>query len=321
MKINYFMPFLLVGWAGVGCATGLRFTAQEEIDRQFFDDALKGEIVIEKPSATLLVGEKLTYDVKWLGIPVGQVILENHGLEEINGEEAYHLTCATFSNKFLSNFFKIEDTVHTWISPAGGYPVRFEKEIKEGHYTKHQVVEYDHENLTATYHRIDKKRKIITMPIPPAVQDVFSTLYWVRQQDLTLGQHLLLDVNADEKNWVVEVEIKEKGVFDTKPIGKVKAFTLKPTASHNGKPLEKGKILVWLTADHRRIPLAFKIKANVFGSATVVLVEAVLPPLPEYHFLASEEGEDFLFRVYQTGAWLNGLTQADASFLGPRLTR
>ena len=71
---------------------------------------------------------------------------------------------------------------------------------------------------------------------------------------------------------------------------------------------------VWMTADRRRIPLAFKVKTPIFGSATAVLSEAVLPPLPEYQFASSSEGEDFLFRIYQADAWLKGLTSSGPLF-------
>jgi hypothetical protein len=299
----------LIGLAG--CASGIRFTPIGGAggDLLLDDEELEaaeagGEI------ANLVGGEKLTYDASWIGIAVGRLILENHGLEVVGGEEAYHLTFTTVSNEFLSNFFKIEDTVHTWISRKEGYPLRFEKVVREGKYTKHEVIEYDRENMTATYRREDKAdRAPETMPIPPEAQDVFSMVYWLRRQPIGLGRQLSLSVNADRKNWDVVVEVVEKGLFETIPTGQVKAFAMAPRAAHRGQPLKKGNLLAWVTMDQRRIPLAFEVETPIFGSAVAVLSDAVLPPL-EDELPEGEETGQSPERIYLAGDWIRGLTQA-----------
>lgn len=311
VDIRYLLHALLTTGLAAGCAAGVTFTSNDAAAGRFFDDALKENIAIDQPVMDLATGEKLVYEVSWIGISVGQIVLENHGLEEIGGREAYHLTFTTISNEFLSNFFRIEDTVHTWISREGGYPLRFEKVIKEGHYGRHQVIEYDHEKLTATYYRKDKEDDVKTMTIPPGAQDVFSVLYWLRRQPLGLGKRLVLEVNADKKNWLVEVEVIDKGVLETRSTGEAAAYVLEPSATHEGKALEKGKMLAWLSADGRHIPLAFQVKTPIFGSAYAVLSEAVLPPVPEEKLMAVEKNEDLFSQVYLTGDWLGGLTQRD----------
>ena len=55
---------------------------------------------------------------------------------------------------------------------------------------------------------------------------------------------------------------------------------------------------------------------KIVGSVTAVLTDAVLPPLPEYHFLAGGDGEGLLSRIYRIGSWLSGFTQADSRFGG-----
>ncbi len=300
---------VLTGLVLIGCASGLHFTAEEQPEGgPLYTDEPVDKTGTGGRISNLVTGEKLTYDVSWIGIPVGQLVLENHGLEVINGEEAYHLTFTTISNDFLSNFFKIEDTVHSWVSRESGSPLRFEKVVKEGHYGRHEVIEYDQENLTATYRRDDKKeRPPETMSIPPGAQDLLSTLFWVRRQPMGLGKQLKLDVNADQKNWDVEVEIIEKGLFETGPIGKVKAFAMVPSASHNGDPLKKGALLAWITVDRRRIPLAFEVETPIFGSAVAVLSDAVLPELPEDDTGTTEE-EETPVHIYEAGDWVKGLT-------------
>jgi uncharacterized protein DUF3108 len=310
-KLSKLYLVLLAGIILTGCASGIRFTADESTPEEpFYYEDLDQDAAQKRPITNLLAGEKLTYDVSWIGIDVGQLILENQGLEVINGEEAYHLTFITISNDFLSNFFKIEDTVHTWISRENGNPVRFEKVIKEGHYGRHEVIEYDQDNRTATYSREDKKdREPRTMEIPPNVQDLLSIVFWLRRQPMGLGKQLKVDVNADEKNWKVEVEIIGKGLFETEPIGEVKSYTMKPSATHEGNSLKKGDLLAWVTMDRRRIPIAFEVETPIFGSATAVLSAAVLPPMPE-DGMEEEEPEETPQRIYESGDWIKGLTQA-----------
>jgi hypothetical protein len=288
-----------------GCASSFNFRSEKDSVR--FDRAMEEGTSFIEPAGDLVAGEKLTYEVSWIGISVGQVIMENHGLETVGGLQAYHLTFRTLSNDFLSNFFHIEDVVHTWISRSGGFPVRFEKHIQEGHYSKSLIVEFDHERLLATYTKNDKVK---TMAIPSDVQDIFSVLYWVRRQPLMVGRELAKDVNADGENWVMKVEVVEKGTFETAATGRVKAYALVPTAATEEKELEKGRGVVWMTADARRIPLAFQIDAKILGSINAVLSEAVLPPLAAYRFSTAGETEDYFDRVLRCGAWVDGLTQS-----------
>ncbi len=294
-----------------GCATGIRFTPLEGAkgDLLFDYDDMESD-GSRRPISNLVAGERLTYDASWVGIPVGKLILENHGLEVVNGEEAYHLTFTTLSNEFLSRFFKIEDTVHTWISREEGYPLRFEKVVHEGGYHRHEVIEYDREALTATYRRKDREdREPVTMEIDPEAQDVFSMVYWLRRQPIGLGRQLDLSVNADRKNWDVVVEVVEKGLFETGPTGEVKALALAPRATHHGRSLKKGNLVAWVTMDRRRIPLAFEVETPIFGSAVAVLSEAVLPPLEEEPPEAEVAGQT-PEGIYLAGDWIQGLTQA-----------
>lgn len=314
MKIPRLILFQVLLIVSAGCASGIRFSPTDRAEGDLlFDEGELDTAAAGEEIRNLVAGERLVYEASWIGISVGQLILENHGLEVVNGEEAYHLTFTTISNEFLSNFFKIEDTVHTWISREKGYPLRFEKVISEGKYTKHEVIEYDREAMTATYRREDKEdREPETMPIPPEAQDVFSMIYWLRRQPVGLGRQLNLSVNADKKNWDVVVEVVEKGIFETGPTGEVQAFAMSPRAAHLGQPLKKGDLIAWVTMDRRRIPLAFEVETPIFGSAVAVLTEAVLPPL-EDEILPGEGQEDTPEQIYLSGDWIEGLTQAVAA--------
>ena len=297
----------------LGCSTGVDFVRLDDLsEEELAREATAGEVYL--PTLNLLVGERLAFDVNWIGIDVGRVVVENLGLEDVGGREAFHLVMTTEANEFLANFFHIKDTVHTWIDSLTGCPLAFEKLIQEGTYTKQLRIEYDQEKNLAVYTRPDKpEREPYEFEIAPCTQDVFSLLYWIRNQTFGLGDQLEVYVNADKKNWDVEVEVSERGIFNTEPLGKVKAFSLLPTALHEGNPLKKGSMKAWVTADARHVPVAFQVEAPIVGSINAVISEAVLPPLPARP--AEVEFDEYdVTKVYDPDEWIRGETEVD-SFL------
>ncbi len=310
---------LLLAGLLAGCSTGVKFTRLGELSPEDLErEAAAGDVYL--PTLNLLAGEKLVFEVNWIGIPVGRVVVENHGFEEVAGRELHHLTMVTEANDFLAGFFHIKDTVHTWIDPVTGCPRRFEKQIQEGKYTKHQLVEYDQENHTAVYSRPDyPEDPVYEFAIAPCVQDVFSLLYWVRNRTFGLGDQFRVEVNADKKNWDVEIEVQERGLFNTEPLGQVRVFSLAPVAVHEGNPLKKGSMTAWVTADARHVPVAFQVDAPIVGSISAVLAQADLPPLPVRPPEVKPEDYD-LIRIYDPGEWLRGRTETD-SFLKQSVRR
>ncbi len=320
MKISSKLPGICAGLGllASGCSTGVNFISADQLaPGELEEEQLREETFT--PTLNLLTGEKLVYDVNWMGISVGQVEVENHGIEEVDGVEAYHVTTVTRANDFLANFFNIEDTVHSWILPGSGCPVRFEKVIKEGHYTKHQRIVYDQENLRAVYTRPDREKdEPYGFDISPCTQDVLSLLFWVRNQPFRLGDILSTRVNADKKNWDVEIEVVERGAFDTGPLERVKVYRLEPRATHEGSPLKKGTMSAWVTSDYRHVPVAFQVEAKIVGNINAVISEAVLPPLPVEPVVSVEEVYDIM-EIYDPDQWIRGEAQTDNFLRGAAL--
>ena len=72
-----------------GCATTFRVSRLKAIEVE--GKRLKAdEIRIEEAATSLPVGERLAYNVSWLGIPVGQITSTIEGIQEVNGRRAYH---------------------------------------------------------------------------------------------------------------------------------------------------------------------------------------------------------------------------------------
>ena len=133
-------------------------------------------------------------------------------------------------------------------------------------------MEYDQdEHLGWFYSHKDSSRK--EMFIPKNVQDQISCCYWLRLQDVKPDSKITIPVNADEKNW--DVEVLTHGVKEMRinPVGVFQAVEVEPIILFEGFFVRRGKVRGWLSLDERRIPLVMKVKIPVLGEVVATLVE------------------------------------------------
>lgn len=258
-----------------GCATlehsGLTTIAWEKESQE--------KIEIKSPLKTLQVGEKLTYSVRWLGIPVGTAVLSVRQITTINGRPAYHVVSTAKSNKFISTFYRVDDTMQAYIDRENLYTLRFEKHQREGAYRADETIDYDQVNHTAVYEsrREIKGKKTVKgakMSIPEKVQDALSCLYYFRTLDgeqMKVGKSIFIKVNTEEKNWDLEVKILESKQMELLNMGAYDAFLVEPKAKFKGIFVRKGRMWIWVSADEKRIPLIVKTKIPVVGTIYVTL--------------------------------------------------
>lgn len=214
------------------------------------------------------VGEKLTYSVTYMGIPVGWAILHLEEKTELNGREVYHLSATAGTNAFWSKLYKVEDKIESFIDCKGLYTWRFEKHIREGRYKCDEFMEYDQINHIGTYRRHDRDDVVKTMELPEEVHDLLSGIYYFRTQDLKVGKSVFIKINSDEKNWNMKVDVLARKTKKVKQLGKVDAFKIEPKAEFKGMFIKRGRVFVWITADKHRIP--FLIETRVFHIGKIV---------------------------------------------------
>ncbi|MBI4115570.1 MAG: DUF3108 domain-containing protein [Candidatus Omnitrophica bacterium] len=240
---------------------------------------LEGEITTASldPPKGLLVGERLVYSVRWLGIEVGRGEAEVKEIVEIQGRKAYHIIVNVRSASVLDWIYKVRDVHHSYIDVEKRHSLRYEKILQEGRYRADEVMEYDQENHTASYYsRLNQSRK--EMMIPPNVQDQLSCGFWFRLQDIRPGSKIYIPVNADEKNWDLEVKVLKKTRVKLSGFEEREAMEVEPEIQFQGLFVKRGKIRGWIGLDERRIPLKMRVKIPVLGSISAYLVE--YNPLP-----------------------------------------
>ncbi len=207
-------------------------------------------------------GEKLVFSVQYGLVTAGEATLEVRNIAEMNGRHAYRIVSDARTNDFFSKFFEVRDRYESYMDTTELYSLRYEKHIREGKFKRDEWVEFDQVAHRATY-----KDKVV--PIPPRAQDVLSALYYVRTLPLEVGQSISLANHTDKKNYplLVKVHGRERVKVDA---GEFDCLIVEPILRGPGIFTQKGRLMVWLTDDERRMPVLMKSKV-VIGHVAAVL--------------------------------------------------
>ena len=84
------------------------------------------------------VGEKLTFQITYGFYQAGTATMSVLDTLDINGSQCYHIKTTAHSNKFISSFYKVRDSVESFIDVDGIFSRRFEKRLREGGYKSRQ---------------------------------------------------------------------------------------------------------------------------------------------------------------------------------------
>ncbi|MBU1249408.1 MAG: DUF3108 domain-containing protein [Proteobacteria bacterium] len=221
-------------------------------------------------------GEKLTYDIYWTVVHAGQATLEVLPDEEVKGEAARHFHATARTSEFVDNFYKVRDTLDSWTDPAVDRTLKFHQVQREGTYKKDTIFDMDWPGKNLDLYGIQGFKG--SLPLDGPVLDSLSALYAFRthplfadrvvENQVTDGKKIVLGRTSVVGRETIETDLGEFDCFraevDTKDIGGV--FKKSPGAS----------VIIWFTADERRLPIRVKSKVSVgHFSLELVRVESV----------------------------------------------
>lgn len=223
-------------------------------------------------------GEKLTFRVIYLTLPAGTIVLEVEEMIAWEGHEVYRLVATARSSPLFSLFFRIRNRVESLIDTKTLLPHRFKEYREEDDYHRRQVTLFDRDNnLAFTFNAKEEKSDSegVSTPVLPEVQDALSAFYYLRRQNLKVGESFFIDVTTGRKSYQIEVEVLREERLGRKRLETIVVRPILKRVKMGGILEERGDIYIWLTNDERRIPV--RIKAEVgFGSLTMVLVNKEL---------------------------------------------
>lgn len=256
MALNKAFGLLCV--AAIVFATMLEGTsrAQQEQDGNFVWRRI--------PNNIFSVGEKFFYDIKWQFVTAGNAVIEVKEITDINSRPSYKIATEARSTPFIDNFFKVRDINISYMDVESICSHMFESDINEGNFHKKEKIIFDH--LKRTFTRLPDGK---TGTTAPWVQDVLSSLYFTRFQNLDEGKDFSFSAHSGDRTYPLVVRILKKEKVKV-PAGEFECYKLEPQLQGEGVFKAQGKLWVWLTADSRRMPVLMKSKVFI-GSVDAVL--------------------------------------------------
>lgn len=209
-------------------------------------------------------GEKLNYKVgyKFIKAGTGGFQIDKNPII-INGRKCYDINFFVKSLQSLEWIYRVRDWYSTALDVGGIFPWRFEQHIREGDYRRDFEAEFDQkENLAFANDTAYK--------VPEYVHDIVSALYYVRTWDLeNMKKDSVARLNNFYKDSTYNLGIKMLGKQTVEvDAGKFRCFVIEPLVEEGGLFRKEGSLVVWLTADDRKIPVkvATKIMIGYVGA-------------------------------------------------------
>ena len=201
------------------------------------------------------VGELLVFDVAYGFVVAGTAIMAVTDTQWIQERPCYRIVTEARSSKFFSKIFKVRDRIESYIDMEGLFPWRFEKHLREGSYRSDKYVTYDQIN-----HLVIEKND--TLKVPPFIQGILSSFYFVRTMDLEVGKHIDIDNYGDGKIYPLRILVLKKEEIQV-PAGTFQCVVVEPIMRVEGIFNQQGRLTIWLTDDERKMPVLMKSKVLI----------------------------------------------------------
>ena len=212
-------------------------------------------------------GEKLTFNVDWMGISGGEAVMEDREVVSIGGRLCHHIVCTADSSPVFAAIYKVHDVLDSYMDADGLFSWRYEKHLREGGFKADDSFTFDQFRHLA----IEKDN---TIPIDPEIQDVISSFYYCRTLDLVVGKDVYIKTYSDKKNWELQVKVLRREKVKV-PSGEFNCIVVQPILKFQGLFQQKGEVNIWLTDDAHHVPVMVKSKI-IIGTIDIVLREATV---------------------------------------------
>jgi len=215
-------------------------------------------------------GEKLSYNIYWTFILGGTATLETLESGQVEGRAALHFRALAKSTPFVDKFYKVRDSIESWVDTGVTRSLLYKKDQSEGDYQRNYLVDFDSMGLTA--YRYSKGVFKNAVSVPRGTFDPLSMLFLFRTKPLAVGYDFLAPVTDGEKYIVGKAKVVRRETIST-PAGEFDTLLVEPDVRDIGGVFRKSPnatLQVWITNDARRIPVRVKSKV-VVGHFTMEL--------------------------------------------------
>jgi hypothetical protein len=222
---------------------------------------LRPEDLAERPAAfPFPLGERLVYEVRYFGVPVGPATIEVARFVEQDGRRYAHLVATAHTNEFWSKLFLVDDRTEALVDLDTGRVARSRTRTLHGGREAREEVRYDWDThyvhvRKAKVHR--GKVRDVAFDFGPFVHDVFDAFYALRRVPFREGLEVELPVYASRKIHGFHVRTAGRTQVAAAALGPapVAAFELRPYDTIDGKPYAVGDGRVYVLEAAERVPL------------------------------------------------------------------
>lgn len=214
--------------------------------------------------------EKLKFKLWWEFIYAGESETSCE-MDIVENRKIWHITTNTKSSPAIDIIYKMRNRTDSCVDYEGMYSLKFVKNQLEGNFVSEEYVLFDNEN-GKWYSKLKDKSGEMSL----FVQDIVSSLYFLRTQNLKLTERYKIDVYTSGVIYPMIVEVLAKETLTIKG-KKYSCFKVEPKIDEEkfGLFKLKGKLWVWLTDDDKCLPV--KLQTKVFiGSVYALLDEVVV---------------------------------------------
>ncbi len=212
----------------------------------------------------LRIGEKLTYDIRWKGLPAGRRTDWIVKAEMLNGVSVYHIR-SEMRTRALFRFYNFRNQQETYLNPTTLAPVRFRNHVQDRKFLATVAIDFregeaEYKRTSQRDRKSDQKHEVTTLTTPVGTQDELSTLYFLRAKQLELGETYFFPVVVKGKVQKVTLTVERREVIQHKTLGRVQTLVLGTSKGDR----------FWLTDDARRLPVKMEAK-NKMGAFKAAL--------------------------------------------------
>lgn len=210
-------------------------------------------------------GESLRFSVQYGFIHAGSAWLEVPEISEYQGHRVWRLVARAKSNRFIDGLYKVRTDIESLWDHTGHFSRRYIEHRLERHEDVNDTTTFEPDSLRMR----DQKGRLY--PVPGPMQDALSSFYKTRFLALPVGGKVPFNYFASRRTSLLEVRVLGRETVST-PAGRFNCVVIEPLLKAGGIFSNKGRLVIWLTDDARRMPVLMKSKVAI-GSIKVVLQE------------------------------------------------
>lgn len=226
-----------------------------------------GALADEFPHPGAAPGERLQYNIHWMGLPGAKAVMRF--LEGENG--SYRINAVLEAIGGVKLFFPIRDELTSEVRWKGEnwesfHYVKDQREGKKKMYSDYRF----NRKADEVIRTVDGHEKIFP-DAPVGVNGPLGVFYAVRaRKTLTPGEDFAVPMVDGDKFYPARVQVGEVQKIFT-PLGRFEVVPILPIVSSSDLFRHRGKMVIWVTTDERRLPVRVETKIRV-GTAAADLV-------------------------------------------------